>query len=413
MHKEYPLLVHGGGKEMKIIDAHMHIGLHSFCDNENSEFPYDLCSTYDETIKLMDANDVDMAVILPIPHKDFNTEKTNSYVFEAYQKYPDRLIPFCRIDEHLEENIRKGFRGVKLHLLYEEVDIKNIKKELQQIEDANIPIIIHAKFANKVKQIEQILKYAPNLNIILAHMGRGHLYTGEQTIDNALALKKYPNVYMDLSTVGDLQSIINVCEILGYDRVIYASDYPFGKTFLGERYRYGDELNALKQNFNHEQSMLIFHENIERLLELKNDIYVRRAKKTDVESIMEMFNSISSEDQKFLAYGNKASLIRQIVRSERHCYVAMYENRIVGFLRESGRPEGYSLLEEILVLPEYRGKGVATKLMNHYHRAFHKNMAKTNASNYKMRNMLSKNGYIAENPNAPRIINWVRNGEQM
>lgn len=413
MHKEYPLLVHGGGKEMKIIDAHMHIGLHSFCDNENSEFPYDLCSTYDEIIKLMDANDVDMAVILPIPHKDFNTEKANSYVFEAYQKYPDRLIPFCRIDEHLEENIGKGFRGVKLHLLYEEVDIKNIKKELQQIEDANIPIIIHAKFANKVKQIEQILKYAPNLNIILAHMGRGHLYTGEQTIDNALALKKYPNVYMDLSTVGDLQSIINVCEILGYDRVIYASDYPFGKTFSGERYRYGDELNALKQNFNHEQSMLIFHENIERLLELKNDIYVRRAKKTDVESIMKMFNSISSEDQKFLAYGNKASLIRQIVRSERHCYVAMYENRIVGFLRESGRPEGYSLLEEILVLPEYRGKGVATKLMNHYHRAFHKNMAKTNSSNHKMRNMLSKNGYIAENPNAPRIINRVRNGEQM
>ena len=413
MHKEYPLLVHGGGKEMKIIDAHMHIGLHSFCDNENSEFPYDLCSTYDEIIKLMDANDVDMAVVLPIPHKDFNTEKANSYVFEAYQKYPDRLIPFCRIDEHLEENIRKGFRGVKLHLLYEEVDIKNIKKELQQIEDANIPIIIHAKFANKVKQIEQILKYAPNLNIILAHMGRGHLYTGEQTIDNALALKKYPNVYMDLSTVGDLQSIINVCEILGYDRVIYASDYPFGKTFLGERYRYGDELNALKQNLSHEQSMLIFHENIERLLELKNDIYVRRAKKTDVESIMKMFNSISSEDQKFLAYGNKASLIRQIVRSERHCYVAMYENRIVGFLRESGRPEGYSLLEEILVLPEYRGKGVATKLMNHYHRAFHKNMAKTNSSNHKMRNMLSKNGYIAENPNAPRIINWVRNGEQM
>lgn len=396
---------------MKIIDAHMHIGLHSFCDNENSEFPYDLCSTYDEIIRLMDASDVDKAIILPIPHKDFNTEKTNSYVFEAYQKYPDRLIPFCRIDEHLEENIRKGFRGVKLHLLYEEVDIKNIKKELQQIEDANIPIIIHAKFANKVKQIEQILKYAPNLNIILAHMGRGHLYTGEQTIDNALALKKYPNVYMDLSTVGDLQSIINVCEILGYDRVIYGSDYPFGKTFFGERYRYGDELNALKQNLSHEQSMLIFHENIERLLELKNDIYVRRAKKTDVESIMEMFNSISSEEQKFLAYGNKATLIRQIVRSERHCYVAMYENRIVGFLRESGRPEGYSLLEEMLVLPEYRGKGVATKLMNYYHRAFHKNMAKTNASNHKMRNMLSRNGYVAENPNAPRIINWVRNGE--
>ena len=46
---------------------------------------------------------------------------------------------------------------------------------------------------------------------------------------------------------------------------------------------------------------------------LKNDVFIRRAKKADVDFIMEMFNSISSEDQKFLAYNNKASLIRQIV----------------------------------------------------------------------------------------------------
>ena len=396
---------------MKLIDAHIHIGMQSFCDKENSEFKYDLCCTYDEIIELMDMNGVDKAIILPIPHKDFNTEKTNSYVFEAYQSYPDRLIPFCRIDEHLEENLKKGFQGVKLHLLYEDIDIKIIKKELQQIEDANLPLIIHAKFANKAKQIEQIFRYAPNINIILAHMGRGHLYTGEQTVDNALALRKYPNLYMDLSTVGDLQSIINVCEILGYDRVIYASDYPFGKNCLGERYSYTDELNVLKRHLNYEHSELIFYRNIERLLNLKNDVFIRRAKKADVDFIMEMFNSISSEDQKFLAYNNKASLIRQIVRSERHCYVAVHKNTVVGFLRESGRPEGFSLLEEILVLPECRGKGVATKLLDYYHQAFHKNMAKTNASNHKMINMLSKNGYVAVNPDAPRIINWVRNGE--
>ena len=375
---------------MKIIDAHMHIGLPSFCENKNSEFQYDLCSTYDEIIELMDANDIDKAIILPIPHKDFNIEKTNNYVFEAYKKHSDRLIPFCRIDEKLGENIDKGFRGVKLHLLYEEVDIKSIRSELQQIEDANIPIIIHAKYANKVKQIEQILQYAPNINIILAHMGRGHLYTGEQTIDNALALKRYPNVYMDLSTVGDLQSIINVCEILGYERVVFASDYPFGKNCLGKKYRYIDEIDTLKRNLSHEQSELIFHENVERLLNLKNDVYIRRAKKADVESVMGLFNSISKEDQKYLAYSNKASLIRQIIRSERHCYIAVYDNMVVGFMRESGRPQNYSLLEEILVSPEWRGKGVATKMMNYYHRAFHKNMAKTNALNYKILNCNKK-----------------------
>ena len=140
-------------------------------------------------------------------------------------------------------------------------------------------------------------------------------------------------------------------------------------------------------------------------------MFIRRVKKTDVDSIMEIFNSINSEDKKFLAYNSKSSLIRQIIRSERHCYVAIFENKIVGFLRESGRPEGFSLLEEIVVLPEYRGKGVATKLLKYYHRAFYKNMAKTNALNYKMISMLCKHGYSAENPDAPRIINWVRNGE--
>lgn len=396
---------------MKLIDAHIHIGMDSFCKVESSDLKYDLCSTYNEIIELMDINNVDKAVVLPIPHKDFNTQMTNDYVWEAYENYPDRLIPFCRIDKHLAENLNKGFRGVKLHLLYEDIEIKNIKKELQIIEDANVPLIIHAKFTNKVKQIEQIFKYAPNINIILAHMGRGHLYTGEQTTDNALALRKYPNLYMDLSTVGDLQSIINVCEIIGYDRVIYASDYPFGKNYLGEKYNYSDELSILKRYLSGVNAENIFHKNIEKLLNIKEDVFVRRAKKTDVDFVVEIFNSVSVEDQKFLAYSNKASLIRQMVRSERHCYVAVHGNEIVGFLRESGRPEGFSLLEEIVVLPECRRKGVATKLLKHYHRAFNKNMAKTNASNHKMISMLRKHGYSAKNPDAPRIINWVRNGE--
>ena len=144
---------------------------------------------------------------------------------------------------------------------------------------------------------------------------------------------------------------------------------------------------------------------------VKNSVYIRRAKKTDLDDILKIFNTISKEEQQFLAYGNKASIIRQTIRNERHCYVAIYQNSIVGFLRESGRPGGFSLLEEIVVHPNYRGKGVATKLIEYYHKNFKKNMAKTNAANYKMKSLLSKYNYVAENPDAPRIINWVRNGE--
>ena len=43
---------------MNIIDAHTHIGKKSFCDVENSDFNYNLFSTYDEIIELMDNNEI-------------------------------------------------------------------------------------------------------------------------------------------------------------------------------------------------------------------------------------------------------------------------------------------------------------------------------------------------------------------
>ena len=48
-----------------------------------------------------------------------------------------------------------------------------------------------------------------------------------------------------------------------------------------------------------ESTQKTFSENMLRLLNLSNDVFVRRAKKTDVDSIMDIFNSISNEDRNF------------------------------------------------------------------------------------------------------------------
>lgn len=400
---------------MKIVDTHIHIGLEEFCTSENSDFRYDLCSKFEEVILMMDENGVDQAVIVPIPHRDFDVKQTNNYVLEAYQTFPNRFIPFCRIDDNLEENVNfQGFKGVKLHLLYEDFEIKNIKKELQIIEDAGVPLLLHAKFKNKVKQVEEILKYAPNLILILAHMGRGHLYTGEQVIENAIGLKEYKNVYMDMSTVGDIQTIINACEIIGYNRVLFASDYPFGKNYYGKDYKYIADIMMLKAALPKEQFDLICYKNAYELFgrNKKDVIRIRRPKQDDVNNIMQMLNDLSDIDKKYLAFNNKSSLIRQTIKTGRHCYIAEIDgNNIVGFLRESGRPNNYSLLEEIVIKNDYRGKGISKMMLEYYHNAFKKNMAKTNAGNKKMIGLLKKYGYAASNPDAPRIINWIREGE--
>ena len=50
----------------------------------------------------------------------------------------------------------------------------------------------------------------------------------------------------------------------------------------------------------------------------------------------------------------------------------------------------------------------ASALLRYYHNCFPRTMTKTNAKNRAIIHLLKKSGYTAENPDAPRIINWIR-----
>jgi predicted TIM-barrel fold metal-dependent hydrolase/GNAT superfamily N-acetyltransferase len=398
---------------MKIIDAHVHMGLNKFCINEKTDFKVNLNNSYIEFINLMDENSIDKAIILPIPHKDFDSYLSNDYLISAYNTFPERFIPFCRIDDRLEENFKRGFRGSKIHCLYEETNIKQIKNSLLFLESIGAPVIIHALFSNKVEQMKEILKIAPNLKVVLAHMGRGHIYTDEGVAENAMALKKYDNVFFETSTVGNALTIKTVCGIIGDDRVIFGSDYPFGKAWFEniKAYTYHDEV-AFFDNVGMGTGSIekILYLNTYNMLNLsdKTIITVRKIKKSDYEQIIELFANLSECDTKFLALEPKLSLIKQNIKLERHCYVAVSEDIIIGFMRESGRPGGYSLLEELVVHPERRKKGIAWKMLKYYNRIYPKTFAKTNVKNDDIIRLLKGNGYCADNPDAQRIINWTR-----
>jgi ribosomal protein S18 acetylase RimI-like enzyme len=265
-----------------------------------------------------------------------------------------------------------------------------------------------------VRQINEILKYAPNLFLILAHMGRGHINTDEGILENALALKEHDRVYFETSTVEDpitgngSNGINKVCDIIGSKRVIFGTDYPFRR----DRYDYHTIIDTFIHGIDEANLNDIMSNNISDLLNLKNDknrIIIRCVKKGDLIALRSFFDALSDEDKKFLALSSKLTHIKTVIKSEKHCYVALINDTIVGFVRESGRPDGYSLLEEITVHPNYRRRGVAQQLLEHYHRIFSKTLAKTNAKNNGMITLLKRNGYAADNPEALRIVNWSRN----
>ncbi|MFA5602440.1 MAG: GNAT family N-acetyltransferase [Bacilli bacterium] len=139
-----------------------------------------------------------------------------------------------------------------------------------------------------------------------------------------------------------------------------------------------------------------------------SNITIRSVKKEDYNQIINLFNSLSDEDKKYLALKSKISLIKQMIKKESHCYVACIGDKVIGFLRESGRSNGFSLLEELVLDHHYRSLGIASLMLEYYHNNFNKNIAKTNAKNIKMISLLKKYNYIPQNRDALRIINWQR-----
>ena len=318
----------------------------------------------------------------------------------------------------MEDNFKRGFKGAKIHFLYEETKIDQLKNAFMFLESVDAPVIVHALFSDKVKQIKKILKIAPNLKIILAHMGRGHIYTDEGVIENAIALKKYDNIFFETSTIGNIAAMKDVCNIIGEDRVIFGSDYPFGEAWFKNKkpYKYSDE-TELFINAGLKEACVnkIMYSNIISLLYLSRDIpkiTVRKIKNSDYDQVITLFTQISDIDKKFLALEPKIAFIKQQIKAQRHCYVAVKGDRIIGFMRESGRPEGYSLLEELVVHPEHRMQGIAGKMLRYYHRIYSKTLAKTNAKNDGMIKLLKCNGYYADNPDAQRIVNWTRSEDK-
>ena len=135
---------------------------------------------------------------------------------------------------------------------------------------------------------------------------------------------------------------------------------------------------------------------------------LEKVKKTDLEEINQLFNKLSITDRKFLVLDQKLPLIKKNIRDERHCFVSRLNGKIVGFMRESGRPEGFALIEELVVDPNSRNKGVASKMLKEFHSSFPKTLAKTKADNEEVNKILKKNGYKPNNPDAKSVINWVR-----
>ncbi len=231
-----------------VVDAHTHLGLEHFIvkpipedKRKRPAFRDPMEHRLEALLARMDANGVARAVVFPMPLEEVDAVQANRYVLDAYHAYPDRLIPFALVGEDVSEWVEQGAQGFKEQDILQNPERFDLPRAYRAIAAAHVPIVIHARsrtLTEVADKIKTVLSAAPDLRIIVAHLGRHTPNTGEHVESNLLALRDEPDVYFDTSTVRDPAVFKRAVETVGEERVLFGSDLPFN-SYLG-----GDPLAA-------------------------------------------------------------------------------------------------------------------------------------------------------------------------
>ncbi|MEW6077443.1 MAG: amidohydrolase family protein [Thermodesulfobacteriota bacterium] len=188
----------------------------------------------------MDQAGVTATVCLPLPpYVVFSDVKA------AAEKDPG-LIPFTgvdfsdtsQLDGQFEADVAAGAKGLKLHPIIQKVSFTDprMKKAVRSFMRFDLPILFHAGVSNYyvgsekgqnipeyggIKEAAELVAAFPEAKFIVGHAGMFEVK------DVMKLLRGYQNVWVDTS----LQSpgtIRNLIEAFGEDKVLFASDWPFG-----------------------------------------------------------------------------------------------------------------------------------------------------------------------------------------
>lgn len=203
----------------QVVDAHVHLGVDR--DGHMLSGP--------DLVADLDACGVDAAVAFPAdepgPGGDFRD--ANARVLDAAAEFPDRIVPFCRVDPALaaERAIGEahdgGARGLKLHPVAQRFrpESPGCVDVVRSATDLGWPVLFHAGFGARAlgPAFAALIEAVPDCRLILAHGGRGD----HRAL--AAATAGHPGVLFDTS-IAALPDLVS----LPPERIAFGSDRPYG-----------------------------------------------------------------------------------------------------------------------------------------------------------------------------------------
>lgn len=208
-----------------IIDSHTHV---------DQAPAYGWFDPPEAIIRLMDEAQIDKAIAMTYRDAPGPEERVIEYLAEAVQRYPDRLIGYARMNprygddaiELFDRAVREyGLRGLKLHPV---TYVMHPASEptlalIRHAASLGVPTLFHCGDEDLTLplQIAEAAASVPDARIILGHMG-GFFHVR----DAIRVAKQYPNVFLETSAMPYPRMIREAVDVLGAERILYASDGP-------------------------------------------------------------------------------------------------------------------------------------------------------------------------------------------
>jgi predicted TIM-barrel fold metal-dependent hydrolase len=202
-----------------VIDAHNHLG-----DRPGAR------QTGAELVAKLDAAGVDKAVVFPFVEGNF----TNDFVKNAFDEFPDRLIPYCAVNPWELDAVdvtrqciaEWGFKGLKLHPTingFHLADNDLVGPLFQLADELDFPIIVHgaSDLFNSPPEFALMAQRYPRVPLMMAHMG--FFWSVEQAIEFA---GQFENLYLETSR-APIFEIQTAVKRIGAHKVIWGTDSPF------------------------------------------------------------------------------------------------------------------------------------------------------------------------------------------
>jgi len=215
-------------KNLIIVDSHVHIG----ADKDNHKI------NSKQLIRKMDVAGINKSVCFPLNNPEYSKtfSKPNDLILKAYKKYPERIIPFFRLNpkheewkEELKKRVEQGFRGIKLHPRSQKFRINSkISREIiVKAEKHDLIVIFHTGFGVKYlgDDIKNIVRRFRKVKFILGHSA----FPDIKNVVKSVGEKE--NVLFETSSLRTFD-LLDVLKDVSYKRIIFGSDVPYYNQIL-------------------------------------------------------------------------------------------------------------------------------------------------------------------------------------